>query len=97
MLCTRRALLSKRASSLAVVLRFCAAAMRSTKSRSKTTVASAVAVALAERGFQVHLSTTDPAAHLAATIAADEIAGFEMNPTQASHTWNIETWYRVDL
>jgi arsenite-transporting ATPase len=41
----------------------------------KTTVAAAVAVALAERGFDVHLSTTDPAAHIAATIAADEIAG----------------------
>lgn len=34
----------------------------------KTTVAAAVAVALAERGFRVHLSTTDPAAHLSATI-----------------------------
>ncbi len=40
----------------------------------KTTVAAAVAVALAERGFDVHLSTTDPAAHIAATIAADTIA-----------------------
>jgi len=34
----------------------------------KTTVAAAVAVALADRGFQVHLSTTDPAAHIAATL-----------------------------
>ena len=41
----------------------------------KTTVAAAVAVALAERGFDVHLSTTDPAAHIAATITADAIAG----------------------
>lgn len=41
----------------------------------KTTVAAAVAVALAERRFDVHLSTTDPAAHIAATMAADEIAG----------------------
>ena len=39
----------------------------------KTTIAAAVAVALATRGFEVHLSTTDPAAHLAATIAADQI------------------------
>lgn len=39
----------------------------------KTTVAAAVAVGLAERGFRVHLSTTDPAAHLAATIAADAL------------------------
>lgn len=30
----------------------------------KTTVAAAVAVALAERGFRVHLSTTDPAAQI---------------------------------
>jgi len=41
----------------------------------KTTVASAVAVALADRGFNVHLSTTDPAAHLSATMAADELSG----------------------
>lgn len=30
-------------------------------------------------------------------VWADEIAGFEMNPSQASHTWNIESWWRVDL
>jgi len=41
----------------------------------KTTVAAAVAVALAERGFQVQLSTTDPAAHVVATMAADRIPG----------------------
>lgn len=41
----------------------------------KTTVAAAVAVALADRGFAVHLSTTDPAAHLAGTMAAESIAG----------------------
>jgi arsenite/tail-anchored protein-transporting ATPase len=34
----------------------------------KTTVAAAVAVAIAERGYEVHLSTTDPAAHIAAAI-----------------------------
>jgi arsenite-transporting ATPase len=39
----------------------------------KTTVAAAVAVALAERGFRVHLSTTDPAAHLQATLAGDDL------------------------
>ena len=37
----------------------------------KTTMAAAVAVALAERGFEVHLTTTDPAAHLADTLAGD--------------------------
>ncbi|TWT50191.1 Arsenical pump-driving ATPase [Rubripirellula amarantea] len=44
----------------------------------KTTVAAAVAVALAERGFDVHLSTTDPAAHVTATIAAEELAGLSV-------------------
>jgi arsenite/tail-anchored protein-transporting ATPase len=34
----------------------------------KTTVASAIAAELAHRGHPVHLSTTDPAAHVAATI-----------------------------
>jgi arsenite/tail-anchored protein-transporting ATPase len=34
----------------------------------KTTVAAAVAVAIAERGYEVHLSTTDPAAHVAAAM-----------------------------
>ena len=41
----------------------------------KTAVAASVAVALAQRGFPVHLSTTDPAAHLTATLAADKLAG----------------------
>ena len=35
----------------------------------KTTIAAALAVALAGRGKTVHLTTTDPAAHLAATLA----------------------------
>lgn len=35
----------------------------------KTTVAAAVAVELAVRGFSVHLGATDPAAHVAATVA----------------------------
>jgi arsenite-transporting ATPase len=35
----------------------------------KTTVAAALAVGLAQRGHGVHLSTTDPAAHIAATVA----------------------------
>ncbi|WP_182864702.1 arsenical pump-driving ATPase [Stieleria mannarensis] len=45
----------------------------------KTTVAAGVAVALAERGFPVHLSTTDPAAHVAATMAADNIDGLSVS------------------
>ena len=35
----------------------------------KTTVAAAIAIELAHRGHRVQLSTTDPAAHLAATVA----------------------------
>ncbi|MGP0585822.1 arsenical pump-driving ATPase [Paenibacillus timonensis] len=38
----------------------------------KTTVASAIAVGLAERGHRVHLSTTDPAAHLDSVIQESE-------------------------
>ncbi len=34
----------------------------------KTTIASAIAIELAHRGYRVHLSTTDPAAHVAATV-----------------------------
>ena len=37
----------------------------------KTTVASAIAIELAHRGHPVHLSTTDPAAHVAATVGSD--------------------------
>jgi len=35
----------------------------------KTTLAAAIAVELADRGFPVHLTTSDPAAHLAETLA----------------------------
>ncbi len=35
----------------------------------KTTVAAAIALALAQRGHAVHLSTTDPAAHVVETVA----------------------------
>ncbi|MGE0383660.1 MAG: ArsA-related P-loop ATPase [Gammaproteobacteria bacterium] len=37
----------------------------------KTTIASAIAVELASRGLPVHLSTTDPAAHVATTLAGE--------------------------
>jgi arsenite/tail-anchored protein-transporting ATPase len=36
----------------------------------KTTIAAAIAVELAHRGHRVHLSTTDPAAHIASTVEA---------------------------
>jgi arsenite/tail-anchored protein-transporting ATPase len=38
----------------------------------KTTIASAIAVALSERGHQVHLTTTDPAAHLTSYFGEDQ-------------------------
>jgi arsenite-transporting ATPase len=44
----------------------------------KTTVAAAVAVELARRGHPVHLSTTDPAAHLEHALAA-EVEGLTLS------------------
>jgi len=43
----------------------------------KTTIAAAVATELARRGFKVHLSTTDPAAHVAAS--AGQIKGMQVS------------------
>jgi len=43
----------------------------------KTTIAAAIATELARRGFKVHLSTTDPAAHIAA--AAGESKGMHVS------------------
>jgi hypothetical protein len=45
----------------------------------KTTVAAAVAVGLAELGLSVHLSTTDPAAHVAATMASDALPNLSVS------------------
>lgn len=45
----------------------------------KTTVAAAVAIALADRGFEVHLSTTDPAAHIAAAVAGQSMANLTVS------------------
>jgi arsenite/tail-anchored protein-transporting ATPase len=44
----------------------------------KTTIAAAVAVELASRGVAVHLSTTDPAAHIAAAVG-DEVANLTVS------------------
>ncbi|TFD78264.1 arsenical pump-driving ATPase [Cryobacterium fucosi] len=44
----------------------------------KTTMAAAIAVQLAERGHQVHLTTTDPAAHLVDTLAGG-LPGLEVS------------------
>lgn len=44
----------------------------------KTTIAAAIAVALADRGHQVTLSTTDPAAHLGDALANETQDGLEV-------------------
>ncbi len=44
----------------------------------KTTVAAALALGLIQRGKTVHLSTTDPAAHLAATLDG-EVSGLQVS------------------
>lgn len=44
----------------------------------KTTIAAAIAVELAARGHAVHLTTTDPAAHLSMTVESD-ISGLEVS------------------
>ena len=45
----------------------------------KTTVAAAIAIELAARGHAVHLSTTDPAAHIAATVGGDSIPNLKVS------------------
>lgn len=44
----------------------------------KTTIAAAIALGLVERGHGVHLSTTDPAAHLAGALAG-EVDGLQVD------------------
>ncbi len=58
----------------------------------KTTVAAAVAVALADRGFQVHLSTTDPAAHLAGTLDGDvpNLKVFRIDPKAETAAYSAQ-------
>lgn len=55
----------------------------------KTTIAAAIAVALAERGHRVHLTTTDPAAHLSATLEAGvaNLTVDAIDPEQATQAY----------
>ncbi|MEE2062214.1 arsenical pump-driving ATPase [Rhodococcus artemisiae] len=55
----------------------------------KTTVAAAIAVALACRGHDVHLTTTDPAAHLTDTLAGElgHLEVSRIDPHEASETY----------
>lgn len=45
----------------------------------KTTVAAAIAVAIAQRGYEVHLSTTDPAAHIAAALNDESLPNLSVS------------------
>jgi len=57
----------------------------------KTTVAAALALGLHQRGKTVHLSTTDPAAHLAATLAG-EVPGLQVSRIDPK----VETQHYID-
>ena len=59
----------------------------------KTTVAASIAVALADRGHEVLLSTTDPAAHLATTMASDHLPNLavsRIDPVQETREYTAE-------
>ncbi|MDV8015506.1 arsenical pump-driving ATPase [Rhodococcus sp. IEGM 1241] len=55
----------------------------------KTTIAAAIAVALASRGHQVHLTTTDPAAHLTETLGGelDNLQVSRIDPAEATEQY----------
>ena len=54
----------------------------------KTTVAASIAVALARRGHDVHLTTTDPAAHLHDVLPAQipNLRVSRIDPVEATRT-----------
>ena len=55
----------------------------------KTTVAAAIAVALAQRGHPVHLTTTDPAGHLTDTLhgTLEHLTVSSIDPVEASRVY----------
>lgn len=59
----------------------------------KTTIAAAIAVALATRGHRVHLSTTDPAAHIVASVMGVSIPNLrvsQIDPQQVTSDYTAE-------
>ena len=59
----------------------------------KTTVAAAIAVGLADRGHEVLLSTTDPAAHLTTTLDNDKLPNLtvsEIDPERETEDYTAE-------
>ena len=67
----------------------------------KTTVAAAIAVLLAKRGHRVHLSTTDPAAHIAQTLngTVEGLSISQINPLVETEAYRREVMdsHRHDL
>ena len=55
----------------------------------KTTIAASIAVALAHRGHQVHLTTTDPAAHVEETLhgAVEGLRVSRIDPVEATREY----------
>lgn len=61
----------------------------------KTTVAAAVAVAIAERGYEVHLSTTNQPAHLAASLNDERLPNLSVSridPEVETAKYSAEVW-----
>jgi arsenite-transporting ATPase len=59
----------------------------------KTTVAAVIAVGLADRGYEVLLSTTDPAAHLTTTLGNDKLPNLtvsRIDPEQETENYTAE-------
>lgn len=62
----------------------------------KTTIAAAIAVELASRGLPVHLSTTDPAAHVANTIAG-QVPNLRVSRIDPAHATKAYTDHLMAL
>ena len=55
----------------------------------KTTIAASIALGLSSRGKKVHLTTTDPAAHL--KFVMDETSGITMSHIDEKEEWDFES------
>ncbi|HWP96256.1 MAG TPA: arsenical pump-driving ATPase [Syntrophomonadaceae bacterium] len=63
----------------------------------KTTIATAIALALAEQGYPVHLSTTDPAAHLSLVLSgAENTIGYNLTTSRIDPSFEVSA-YRQEV
>ncbi|HSI66158.1 MAG TPA: arsenical pump-driving ATPase [Planococcus sp. (in: firmicutes)] len=62
----------------------------------KTSIASAIAVGLSERGHRVHLTTTDPAAHIAYTFEGSDV-GDNLSISSINPEIEVERYKKVVL